>query len=163
MALPEHVRPYHLTEATTVEPSGTFNVDITSDKTAATTAIQTLFDDYRTALQADYPPDFASAVTAINQLETDTIAALNANIPDDVAADSNEGVTATRTALQDEISSEGFTYDCPQCGTEGVIPTYQQDGVTPTGETIECPTCDGFGYTDVQYTLDNNSKKYVPA
>lgn len=159
--LPDKLRPYHLDEATTVDPGSTFTVDISASKSTASSDIQALINAYKSAISGDYPPDYATAEPAINDLAADILDVIAA-MPNP-QADSNDGVAEINTDLKADVQSEGLTYDCPQCGTAGVIPTYEQDGVTPTGNTIQCPTCDGWGYTDVEYTLDNNSKKYVPA
>lgn len=159
--LPDKLRPYHLEEALTVDPASTFTVDISTEKSDLSAAIQALINAYKSAISGDYPPDYATAEAGINDLAADILAAV-ADVPNP-SADSNDGVSEVKTELEADIQAEGLTYDCPQCGTAGVIPTYGQDGVTPTGDTIQCPTCDGFGYTDVPYTLNNNSKTYVPA
>lgn len=139
-------KPFNCDELKTYATGDVDTTDLQAD-------MLTRFNTYKSLILADYPPDYSSAQPELTNLINDLLVMVNTGIPYSGVLDS------IKANYQAEVASEGITYDCPECATNGIVPIYESDGITPTGTYKQSALCNGLGYTPQQYIVNPSQPK----
>lgn len=161
MATIDFLKPYALELAKDVD-GGTG--EITSPNTEKADLISDIdgrLENMRAGMQADYPANYTDFYNDVYLGFKASVDARLDAIPDNNTVSYD---TALEEVKQEYVLGvqEDRPYDCPQCGTEGLIPVYNPDG-SDTGNLQECPTCSGYGYTVQQYKRNPYTDNYILA